>query len=315
MTVTEHQLLILAQVFTLVSIPLALLAFQVWFRRPPASPAPQPVIPHEDESPAGSFLDVNLPPPALPLPEEKGVPVRQWKRVDGWMALLLTAMVAVLMGPQWSTPGKPETAAPVSPDQWIVQLAFQIGVAGLVLFYVNQIRHLDLMKVFGLRRLNPLSYLGQTLLLLIPGVIGILVITSLVNGPLLRLLGLDAAPPQAVVIMVQSGVSDPLTKTLIIVTACIGAPLMEEVVFRGFLYSVAKRFTHISYAAVASSLMFAVIHGNMASFLPLMLLGLLFVAAYEATGSLLVCILMHGLFNLWQLAGMFLQSELLKHAQ
>ncbi|MES2708032.1 MAG: type II CAAX endopeptidase family protein [Verrucomicrobiota bacterium] len=312
MTPAEHHLLMMVQIFILGSIPLALLAFQVWFRKPAPSPAPQPVIPHEDESPAGSFLDVALPPPALPLPEEKGVPVRQWKRVDGWMALLLVAVLGVLMGPLLSTPGKTESA-PFSTEQWTVQLAFQIGFAGLVLFYLSQIRHLDLVKLFGLRRLRPVEHLSRALAWIIPGMVGIFLIAVMVTPPLLRLLDLPKASPQGIVSAIQD-IQDPWTKVLIAISACIGAPLMEEIIFRGFLYGVAKRFTHSSYAAVCSALMFAVIHANVGSFLPLMLLGLLFVAAYEYTGSLVVPVIMHALFNLLQLSYLFFGPELIPHA-
>lgn len=323
MTSAEHHLLLLAQVWILASIPLALLAFQVWFRKPQPAPAEQPVIPHEDEAPAGAFLDVSLPPPALPLPDERGVPVRQWKRVDGWMALVLVAVLAVLMGPLLSGPGGKGDGsgggggAPVSAEQWIVQLAFQIGFAGLVLFYLGRIRRLDVSRIFGLKRLRWYRNLAWALAFILPGMVAVLIITAAVTPWLLQVLNLPAASPQEIIVSIQA-IKDPAIKGLILVSACIGAPLMEEVIFRGFLYGVAKRFTHISYAAVASACLFALIHSNLGTFLPLMLLGLLFVAAYEATGSLIVSILMHATFNFLQLSILFYGPELerlLKQAQ
>ena len=90
---------------------------------------------------------------------------------------------------------------------------------------------------------------------------------------------------------------------------------MEELVFRGFLYSVARRFTHWSYAALASSLFFAIVHGNVHSFLPLTLLGLLFTAAYEQSKSLLVPMVMHASFNSLQIFVCFQFPELIKQLE
>jgi hypothetical protein len=318
MTPAEHHLLLMAQVWILASIPLALLAFQIWFRKSQPAPAEQPVIPHEDEHPAGSFLDVSLPPPALPLPDENGVPIRQWKRVDGWMALVLVGVLAVLMGPLLSSPegksGGGGGGAPVSAEQWIVQLAFQIGFAGLLLFYIARIRRLNVTKIFGLRRLGWKRTLGWTLAFILPGMVLVMILSIVLTPLLLRLLNLPSASPQEIIVSIQ-GIHDPVIKTLIFVSACVGAPLMEEIIFRGFLYGVAKRFTHISYAALASAFLFALIHTNIGSFLPLMLLGLLFVAAYEFTGSLLVSILMHATFNFVQLSLLFYLPELTKLAK
>lgn len=318
MTPAEHHWLLLAQVWILASIPVALLAFQVWFRKSQPAPAEQPVIPHEDAVPAGSFLDVSLPPPALPLPDEKGVPVRQWKRVDGWMALVLVAVLAVLMGPLLSSPegkaGGSGGGAPVSAEQWIVQLAFQIGFAGLLLFYLARIRRLDVVKLFGLKRLRWHQTIGWALAFILPGALVLLIIAAALTPVLLRLLNLPAASPQEIIVSIQ-GIHDPVIKVLIFVSACVGAPLMEEIIFRGFLYGVAKRFTHVSYAALASAFLFALIHSNLGSFLPLMLLGLLFVAAYEYTGSLMVSILMHGTFNFVQLSLLFYLPEITKLAK
>lgn len=310
MTPAEHHLLMLAQIWILASIPLALVAFQFWFRKSQPSPAEQPVIPHEDASPAGSFLDVSLPPPALPLPEEKGVPVRQWKRVDGWMALLLVAVLGILMGPMLITPEKAEGFT-LSSEQMGVQLAFQTGFVGLVLFYLSQIRRLDLTKIFGLRRYHFGGHLGRALAWLIPGMGLVMLVTIIVTPLLLKGLHLPKPSDQLFVSAIKSG-TDPLTSVLVFLSACVAAPLMEEVIFRGFLYGVAKRFTHISYAALASALMFAVIHANVMSFVPLTLLGLLFVAAYEYTGSLLVPMIMHGCFNFIQLSLLYYGPELIR---
>jgi membrane protease YdiL (CAAX protease family) len=75
------------------------------------------------------------------------------------------------------------------------------------------------------------------------------------------------------------------------------SPLIEELFFRGFLYSFLKRFTHTWAAIVLSAGVFAFAHANLGSVLQLWLLGVVLGAAYEHTGSLLFPIAIHGCFN------------------
>lgn len=313
MTAAEHHILILAMAWILGSIPMALLAFQLWLRKLGHAPTTQTIIPHEDEAPAGSFLDVPLPPPALPLPEETGVPVRQWKRLDGWVALGTVLLLGLLMGPLLLDPEK-AAGFELNPGRMGVQIAFQLSLAGLLLFYLARLRHIDLTKLFGLRKYSFFGNLGRALAFVVPGMVGILIFTVVSMPYIQKWLGLDAASPQIMIKALQSGI-DPLTGLLTFISACVAAPLMEELIFRGFLYGVAKRFTHASYAAVASALFFALIHSNVMSFLPLTLLGLLFVAAYESTRSLLVPVLMHMVFNTVQLTLLFLSPYLQRLAE
>jgi uncharacterized protein len=76
------------------------------------------------------------------------------------------------------------------------------------------------------------------------------------------------------------------------------APAAEEVLFRGLLYPVLKRRIGMSWAVAVSSLLFAVIHLNLMTFVPLLLLAGLLVWLYEYTGNLLAPVAAHAVFNL-----------------
>ena len=91
--------------------------------------------------------------------------------------------------------------------------------------------------------------------------------------------------------------SDPLVLVLMVVVACVGAPLAEEVIFRGYIYGVAKRFAGIPLAVVFSGLLFGAVHMNLAALLPLTILGIILALAYEYTGSLWGPIAIHFCFN------------------
>ncbi len=303
MTPAEHRVLVLALAWVLASIPVALVVFQVWLQPRKI----HPVIPHEDAGPAGTFLDVALPPPLPPM-EERGLPVRHWKRLDGWVALGVVAVLTFLMGPLSMEPGQMADFT-ISANLMLVQLVFQLGFAGLVLFYLAGARGLNVVRLFGLKQRPWFRVPAWALAWIVPGTMAVGVITALTMPWLLNWLGQDKASPQMIV-KALGETPDVLTKWAVAFTVGVGAPVMEELVFRGFLYGVAKRFTHWSYAALGSSLFFGVVHGNVMSLLPLTLLGLLFVAAYERTKCLLVPMVMHSIFNLVQITVMFYAPHL-----
>lgn len=80
--------------------------------------------------------------------------------------------------------------------------------------------------------------------------------------------------------------------------AVLVAPLLEEFLFRGILYRAMKKPFGIGFAILLSAFLFALVHKNALSFLPLTFLGVFLALAYERTGDLRTCILMHAFFNL-----------------
>jgi len=86
-------------------------------------------------------------------------------------------------------------------------------------------------------------------------------------------------------------------RIMIIVFAIAIAPVIEEFLFRFFLYNVIKRYLGRLVGVTFSALLFAAAHAHFPSFVPLFVLGSCFAIAYEWTGSLLVAMTMHSLFN------------------
>ena len=107
---------------------------------------------------------------------------------------------------------------------------------------------------------------------------------------------LGAEPKQDTVVLLET-TKDPLILILMIITAVIVAPLWEEIVFRGYLHPVLKKYGGIWTGAIFSSLLFAVVHNSLAAMLPLFLLALLMVWLYERTGSIWTPIAIHACFN------------------
>jgi membrane protease YdiL (CAAX protease family) len=83
----------------------------------------------------------------------------------------------------------------------------------------------------------------------------------------------------------------------IIVLAVAVAPIAEEFVFRFFLYGVLRRYFGRLAGLIISALLFAAVHAHLPSFAPLFVLAACFTLAYEWSGSILVAMTMHCLFN------------------
>lgn len=283
------------------SVPVALL-----IRRLAGKRWPDPLLPAVPVLSLPAFDSPYSPPMAdlaepLPLAMPPANPV-PWTRKDAFFAVVLALIVGVLMGPGMvlliGPPANDDGAAEMkfSVSLFVTQIIFQTGVIGIILAYLAVHRRYRLAPLFGLRSLGAAKTLGMAVLWLLGAYAVLIIVTSAGLEPLLKsLTGLDLKPQGLV--EKAPDITDPVSRLLMFVTLCIGAPLMEELIFRGVLFNVTARWIHPVYASVATSLLFGVIHNNLLSFIPLTLLGLCFTEAYRRTGSLAVPVLMHAIFN------------------
>lgn len=101
---------------------------------------------------------------------------------------------------------------------------------------------------------------------------------------------------QEAVQMIISAKSPWLSAYWILFTVVL-APLGEEFLFRGLLFSTAKRFGWPKLGWVGVSFLFALIHLSAPIFLPLFVLALALTWLYEKTEGLLAPVMAHSLFN------------------
>ena len=80
------------------------------------------------------------------------------------------------------------------------------------------------------------------------------------------------------------------------------APLLEEPLFRGILFRGLAKTCPLGVAMAISGLVFAIIHVNAATLVPLWFLGVAFAWLYWRTGSILAPMFAHFLFNATNLA-------------
>jgi len=112
---------------------------------------------------------------------------------------------------------------------------------------------------------------------------------------LTTVLQLEAEPQKILEYFILT--DDLLAKGLVVLMAVVVAPVFEELVFRGFLYGVMKRYMGGLIAAVLTGLLFSLVHVHAPAALAFVVLSLGLTLAYERTGSIWVPIVMHMIFN------------------
>ena len=91
-------------------------------------------------------------------------------------------------------------------------------------------------------------------------------------------------------------------------TACVLAPLYEELVFRATVLPTMARSYGAGVGVLSSSLLFATAHLSLVEFLPLLILGLGLGWLRLQGGHLSACVLMHALWNGYTVANLALLS-------
>lgn len=181
---------------------------------------------------------------------------------------------------------KPE----ITNDGIIASCILNLGVIGSVLMFL------------GLRGINPLQVFGLT------GVATsrkfLLGLGLLVSAyPLIILAQMISYAFTAPEARVQDVVTFLLNtdkwseRITVSVLAVIMAPMLEELIFRGYLYGVIRKYGGRVSAILVTSLIFAAIHVHLPAMLALFVLAVVLCLAYERTGSLWVPIFMHASFN------------------
>ncbi len=255
---------------------------------------------------AGAYKAMRSLRPGLGWSERGQVEVAAFRAVDACLVLALAWLIwANLNSLAHDAPGQgaeavaaqtveeTEERVPSAVDA-LANVLFLLLICMALLFYLRQVRGLDPAQLFGLRRLSLARVLGVSILALLVAVPCTLA-SSMVFTDWLKEYWPDLKPQDAVQMFAES--SRLADKLVMAVAAVIVAPLVEELVFRGFVYGVVKRHTDAFFAAIVSSALFALAHFHLGSALPLFVLALGFTLAYERTGSLLVPMLMHALFN------------------
>lgn len=125
---------------------------------------------------------------------------------------------------------------------------------------------------------------------------GCAAVASIVIGLLLQLLSAMGWVMNLPEIASPLPGEDPLGFVLTMSYVCILGPILEEIIFRGFILNGTKKYGE-AVGVVVSTLFFMMYHGNLAQTVTPLLVGLLFGFLTVRTGSILPAILCHMLHN------------------
>jgi len=216
-----------------------------------------------------------------------------------FMCLAIGALLSLLV--RGANAARPE----MSLGRMLVSvLSFQGAALGLVWLFVRE-HAMGWAEAFGFRNRPGRALLLGTVVILVFSPVGQFL--QLLSIKLLTWLHLDPAAQSAVEVLRGLGRGPGLIAFMLVTIVIV--PLAEELIFRGILYPAIQTAGFPRLALWGPSVLFATIHFNLASFLPLLLLALVLTWLYAATDNLLATITAHSLFNAVNLGLFFLSEE------
>jgi membrane protease YdiL (CAAX protease family) len=193
------------------------------------------------------------------------------------------------------------TGAPNPTAQVILSIAsFQGAVLLLVHFFLRE-HGVGWREGFGFDH-RPLRSIALGLL---AGIGAVPICWALQTAVGLMLQWFDITLPEQEAVHLLRSSHGILPRAIMGAAAIIVAPIAEEILFRGLLYPAIKHAGYPRAALWISALLFAAIHLNLATFLPLAALAIGLIWLYEKTDNLLAPIAAHSLFNAANFAMLF----------
>lgn len=152
-------------------------------------------------------------------------------------------------------------------------------------------------QAFGLKRFAP-----RILLFGIAGLVCIYLLGGL-YGVLVNALG---AEPSSQVVQIYQATDN---KWVFFLVAAVMAPVLEELFFRGYLFTGLCRYLPWRVAATVTAVLFAAIHFDLYRAPLLAMIGYLLAWLYQRSGSLWPSIILHSINNLMALSLLHLISQ------
>jgi len=217
---------------------------------------------------------------------------RSWSRLEGTkLVVFLTGLYLVVNIAVGLTQEPDENPGTI----WIVIQSVFFHLAGLGFIMASMKRQgLTWGNTFGFNK----SRIGRDIrlgVILYLATLPLFWFYSMIYQLGLQYVGYDTIPQE--VVMVFSSETSWVARLYMILLAAIMAPLFEELLFRGIAFPLVARRWGLAPAVIVVSAVFAIVHFHVPSLVPLFLLAVALSLGYMYSGSLLVPMVMHGLFN------------------
>lgn len=250
---------------------------------------------------AGIFVDLTLLIQFIARRNEwesraSGLARRPWDRIDtGFMlaaALLPIAIFhsASMLAINMETASASDLEVPVV----ILQTGLMHGLVLLTAWRLVKAKGISLDEAFGITPSFVTRNISQGIMSYI-AILPLVGVAAWIARFVMQKYGFDA--PIQYPLKLITGDYPLALKTFIMFAACISAPIIEELLFRGVAMPYIARKTGTAASIIIVSVIFASIHMNTASFLPIFILSAGLSLSYVLSGSLLTSIIMHSLFN------------------
>ena len=212
--------------------------------------------------------------------------------MEALSVILQETSLAIYMGPEFSL---------------VMSLILMfVSLSALVWPRIRGISSKRLLEDIGLARVNVLREILPgfvTYAIGLPLLVGGLLLSIIVGMILNAVFGEQPAPSHPIQGLIGDG--GWMTIVLVYLVACVGAPITEEIMFRGVLYrylrEVSRAWTMVvslGFSMIISSVLFAAIHPQGLTFIPVLgALAVAFCIGREWRGSLVAPMIAHGVSN------------------
>ena len=212
----------------------------------------------------------------------------------GVSVALILPMLNIILAPFMPRELMEKAASEPGLSTIIANVISQFFFAGVVVLFI--VFRANILDVFGLRHAN----WKRIAIAIAGGLACIYVVAPIVGyfaGLLLEKIGEGTQPQVAVQMILDAKKNNPTLLVGLAIMACVVAPICEEILFRGYLYGLLKRYSCRFFAALISGLIFGLIHASLTSLAPLVVVGIFLAIIYEFSGSLWAPIITHSIFN------------------
>jgi len=202
---------------------------------------------------------------------------------------------------------------------WITFLTYSITILGLVA-YLSKMDSKTLKGMIKSEFLEKQSIFMDILM----GILACIIVTPVtiffglsLELILTKVFTITFLPDQSAVAFLKKALNYPAYFIPAALTVSILAPVMEELLFRGFLQSYLRKFLRCNWAIILSSIVFALFHFNLqqkeANFLIipiLFIMGLMLGFIYERQRSLYASISLHATYNIMNIVNIIILKDL-----
>jgi membrane protease YdiL (CAAX protease family) len=225
---------------------------------------------------------------------ESAAPAHKWTLRDIVLATvvilaLLFVISTVITVPAVAAWGEDSAEALVA--NAVANLVWYASAVGAILWFVR--RRGATASDLGLRKPEmSLSSLAGTIGLTVLLMEGTVITFSIV----INALGLDFLKPSEQV--PDDFYDHKFALAVLGVVVVLGAPIAEEIMFRGFLFGGVRTMVPVMAAALITGFLFSLAHYNVGLIIPFTVIGALLAMSYQRTGTLIAPMTAHFTFNL-----------------